>query len=143
MIYLGWERVKQRGYVRVIASIPFIYGMLVPLWVMDVSTRIYQRVCFPLYGITLVDRRKYVRPGLRGKKMMHPWDVLNCYYCGYANGVVMFMREVLAQTERYWCPLRHAKLNGFVEPPHHADFVPDNRPKELMEKIRETAGRDD
>ena len=36
-------------------------------------------------------------------------------YCGYANGVVAYVREIAARTEQYWCPIRHAKR---VTAPH-------------------------
>ena len=35
-------------------------------------------------------------------------EKLNCAYCGYANGVVAYAREILSRTEEYWCPIRHA-----------------------------------
>ena len=33
----------------------------------------------------------------------------NCVYCGYANGLLAYVREVTARTEQYWCPIRHAR----------------------------------
>jgi hypothetical protein len=30
-------------------------------------------------------------------------------YCGYANGVAGYFREVSARTEQYWCPIKHAR----------------------------------
>lgn len=142
MIDISAERKKQRGFWPLLISSPFIYGMFFPIVFIDISARIYQRVCFPIYGIKLVDRRKFVRLGGRGKGMVTLWDYMNCSYCGYANGVALFIREVLAQTERYWCPLRYTNLKNFVEPTHHAEFVDDNRPKELLKKIRQVEGRD-
>lgn len=35
-------------------------------------------------------------------------EALNCLYCGYANGVVAYVREMAGRTERYWCPIKHA-----------------------------------
>ncbi len=29
-------------------------------------------------------------------------------YCGYGNGLIEYMREVIARTEPYWCPTKHA-----------------------------------
>ncbi len=38
---------------------------------------------------------------------LSPLQKLNCVYCGYANGVLGFAREVAARTEQYWCPIQH------------------------------------
>lgn len=47
---------------------------------------------------------------------------LNCVYCGYANGVLAYVREIAARTEQYWCPIRHAK--GVRAPhAHYREFV--------------------
>jgi hypothetical protein len=42
-------------------------------------------------------------------------EKLNCVYCGYANGVFAYVREIAGRTEQYWCPIRHAKR---VRTPH-------------------------
>ena len=42
-------------------------------------------------------------------------EKLNCVYCGYANGVFAYVREIAGRTEQYWCPIRHAKR---VRSPH-------------------------
>jgi hypothetical protein len=49
-------------------------------------------------------------------------EKLNCVYCGYANGVFAYVREVAGRTEQYWCPIRHAKR---VMAPHsrYREFV--------------------
>jgi hypothetical protein len=33
----------------------------------------------------------------------------NCGYCGYANGVMAYAREIISRTEQHWCPIRHAR----------------------------------
>lgn len=35
-------------------------------------------------------------------------EKFNCVYCSYGNGLIAFSREVLARTEQYWCPIKHA-----------------------------------
>ena len=42
-------------------------------------------------------------------------EKLNCVYCGYANGVFAYTREIAGRPEQYWCPIRHAKR---VRAPH-------------------------
>jgi hypothetical protein len=36
-------------------------------------------------------------------------EKVNCLYCGYANGVIAYTREIAPRTEQYWCPIRHAR----------------------------------
>ena len=43
-------------------------------------------------------------------------------YCGYANGVLTYVREVAARTEQYWCPIRHAKRTRGAHA-HYREFV--------------------
>ena len=36
-------------------------------------------------------------------------EKMNCVYCGYFNGLGAYVQEVVARTEQYWCPIKHAK----------------------------------
>ena len=45
---------------RHILSIPFIYGMIIPIFIIDITITCYQHICFRLYGIARVDRSKYI-----------------------------------------------------------------------------------
>ena len=29
-------------------------------------------------------------------------------YCGYGNGLMSYVKEIIARTEQYWCPIKHA-----------------------------------
>ena len=138
---IGGTHSAQRGKWRLVLSMPFIYGISLPIAIFDLSVSVYQYVCFPLYGIPCVSRRTYVRAGTRGKGMLTPLDRFNCWYCGYASGVIEYARVVVAETERYWCPLRHAKMSGFIEPAYHKEFVPDKDPDALRKKLTENTKR--
>lgn len=40
-------------------------------------------------------------------------EQFNCWYCSYANGLMAYGREIIARTEQYWCPIKHARrLSG-------------------------------
>lgn len=39
-------------------------------------------------------------------------------FCGYANGVFAYVRQIAARTEQYWCPIRHARG---IRAPHAHD----------------------
>ena len=95
--------------VRSIISAPFIYAMIVPILFFDITITLYQHICFRLYGIRRVDRSKYIVVDRHQLAYLNGVEKLNCLYCGYGNGVVAYTREVIARTEQYWCPIKHAR----------------------------------
>ena len=104
-------------------STPFIFGMIVPITFLDLAAEVYHRICFYLYGIPYVDRGKYVRVD-RHKLSYLPWyNKLFCLYCGYANGVLPYVAEIAAESERYWCAIKHQGGGTFQAPKHHDTFA--------------------
>lgn len=95
--------------LRNIVSAPVIYVMAVPLAILDVAVTIYQFICFPLYRIEKVRRRDFIVIDRHQLSYLNGIEKLNCVYCGYANGLIAFVREVIARTEQYWCPIKHAR----------------------------------
>lgn len=96
--------------VRNLLSIPVIYSMCVPLFALDLWVSLYQAVCFPLYGIATVRRRDYFVIDRARLPYLNVVEKVHCAYCGYANGVLSFAREIAARTEQYWCPIKHDRL---------------------------------
>ena len=103
---LPWLR---SSLLRNIASAPFIYAMVVPLALLDLSVTIYQAICFRLYQIARVDRSRYVIIDRHQLAYLNGIEKLNCMYCGYGNGVIAYTREIISRTEQYWCPIKHAR----------------------------------
>ena len=101
---------------RNILSAPVIYAMIIPFAFLDLCVTIYQWVCFPLYGIARVERGKYIVIDRHQLSYLNTIERLNCTYCGYVNGLVSYVREIVARTEQYWCPIKHARK---VLDPHH------------------------
>lgn len=94
-------------------TMPLIYGMAVPLFILDVSISLYQLGCFTAWGIVRVKRSEYVVIDRHRLGYLNPVQKLNCVFCGYGNGVIAYAREVTARTEQYWCPIKHAlKVKG-------------------------------
>ncbi|MDH3979235.1 MAG: hypothetical protein OEU91_01835 [Gammaproteobacteria bacterium] len=92
-----------------VLSAPVIYSMLVPLVTVDLTFTLYQHICFRAYGVTRVRRRDYLVNDRHKLAYLNTIEKVNCAYCGYANGVVAYAREIIARTEQYWCPIRHAR----------------------------------
>ncbi len=87
---------------------PIIYGMVVPMVMMDFFVSFYQWVCFPIYGITKVRRSDYFVFDRRHLSYLNFIEAFHCTYCEYGNGLMSYMAEILARTEEYFCPIKHA-----------------------------------
>ncbi len=106
-----------------LVSVPFIWMMVIPLVILDIFAEIYHHVCFSLYGIPLIERSKYIKVDRHKLEYLGPIDKINCAYCGYANGLLHYLTEIAAATEKYWCGIKHKPSADFIPPKHHADFI--------------------
>lgn len=88
---------------------PVIYSLLVPFVLLDLWLWLYQAVCFPVYGIAKVDRSRYILLDRGQLRYLNAIERFNCDYCGYANGLIAYAREVASRTEQYFCPIKHAR----------------------------------
>lgn len=105
-----------------IAIAPVVYGMIVPLVLLDLGISVYQHICFRAWGISRAVRSQYVVIDRHRLAYLNSIQKLNCVYCGYANGVIAFAREIIGRTEQYWCPIKHATK---IRRPHdrYRDFL--------------------
>jgi hypothetical protein len=111
-------------FLRHMPTLPFIYMAVFPMILMDFWVELYHRVCFPFYRIAYVKRREYIKTDRHRLKYLNIMQKINCFYCGYANGLVRYWVKIFAETEAYWCGIQHQKSENFKEPEHHADFLP-------------------
>lgn len=88
---------------------PVIYGMIVPLAILDLSVTLYQAFCFPIYRIDKVCRADYIVLDRHQLEYLNVFEKFHCNYCGYASGLVAYVYEILARTEQYFCPIKHAR----------------------------------
>jgi hypothetical protein len=88
---------------------PIIYLGVIPMLALDLFLLIYQGICFPVYGIPKARRSNYVVFDRGDLPYLNPLEKLNCMYCGYANGLAAYFREISARTEQFWCPIKHAR----------------------------------
>ena len=110
------QRKYKKGLVRFfldaeikhILSAPIVYSIIFPLLFLDLSITIYQHICFRIYGIPLIERSKYLVIDRQHLVYLNVIEKLNCMYCGYGNGLISYVREIIACTEQYWCPIKHA-----------------------------------
>jgi hypothetical protein len=108
--------------LRHLASVPIICGVGVPLVFLDIALEIYHRSCFPLYKIPYIDRSQYIRIDRHRLKYLTLAEKLGCAYCGYANGLLFYASRIAAETENYWCGVRHEKIKNLIKQNHHDEF---------------------
>jgi hypothetical protein len=114
-----------------VLTAPVIYSVIVAFVVMDLFVTVYMHICFPAYGIPKVRRRDHVKVDRHRLPYLNWVQKVNCVYCGYANGVISYAREVAGRTEAYWCPIKHAErwegahdhYAGFMDYGDTADFI--------------------
>jgi hypothetical protein len=87
---------------------PLIYGMIVPLLLLDGCVSFYQWACFPIYRIVKVRRADYIVFDRHQLGYLNFIEKFHCTYCEYGNGLMGYMAEILARTEEYFCPIKHA-----------------------------------
>jgi len=88
---------------------PVIYSMIIPLAILDLFVSIYQAVCFPIYGITKVDRGDYIVFDRQQLEYLNFIEKFHCTYCAYASGLIAYVSEITGRTEEYFCPIKHAR----------------------------------
>lgn len=93
----------------ILLTSPVIYSVLIPFALLDLFVSVYQTICFPLYKVTKVPRKNYVVFDRQYLAYLNGFEKLNCIYCSYATGVVSYAQEIIARTEQYWCPIKHAR----------------------------------
>ena len=94
---------------REVLSIPFIYSMIFPALFLDLMLFIYQQVAFRLYRIPFVKRKDYIIYDRALLSYLNVIQKVNCLYCSYVNWLFSYAVEVWWRTERYWCPIKHAR----------------------------------
>jgi len=88
---------------------PIIYSLIIPLALVDLCVTFYQAICFPVYRIARVRRADYFIYDRRHLEYLNFFERFHCTYCAYANGLVAYMCEIVARTEQYFCPIKHAR----------------------------------
>ena len=116
-------RFRSESSVSTLLTAPLVYSMVVPIALLDIWISVYQAICFRVYGIARVRRSSYIVIDRHQLAYFNAIEKLNCVYCGYANGVFAYVREIAGRTEQYWCPIRqasrargsHGHYRSFVE----------------------------
>ena len=125
---------------RHIVTAPVIYSMIIPIVILDLAFTIYQHLCFPLYKVAKVKREAYITIDRKHLGYLNSIERLNCVYCGYGNGVIAYCREIIACTEQFWCPIKHAHktLDPHRRYAKFADFGDAENYRSTLHEMRES-----
>jgi hypothetical protein len=134
-----------RSSIGTLVTAPVIYSLIVPMVLIDAWVSLYQAICFRIYQIPPVRRADYILLDRRHLAYLNLIETVNCLYCGYANGVVAYVREIAGRTEQYWCPIKHAlrvidphdRYNAFLEYGDADDY------RARLERLREALRSDE
>jgi hypothetical protein len=113
---------KGRFFPHLLTSLLFIM-LAPPIVLLDILAEVYHHVGFRLCGMPLVKRSAYVIIDRHKLQYLNAFDKVACAYCGYANGLIAYWREVGARTESYWCAIKHQKKPGRKEQAHQKEFL--------------------
>ncbi len=105
---IGSFRYLWRQRLGVVLTIPVIWSVLIPAFMLDIFVTMYQAICFPVYKIPKVRRKDYIVIDRYHLFYLNRIERINCLYCEYFNGLMGYVREVAGRTEQYWCPIKHA-----------------------------------
>ncbi len=103
---------------------PIIYLMIIPLVITDIFITFYQLTCFPIYDIKKVRRADYIIFDRHQLNYLNFIEKFHCTYCAYGAGMIAYISEIVARTEQYFCPIKHARkiLGAHVRYARFLDF---------------------
>jgi hypothetical protein len=122
---------------------PIIYSMIIPMVVLDLCVSFYQASCFPIYRIAKVRRGDYIVFDRQHLEYLNFIEKFHCTYCAYGNGLMAFVSEIVARTEQYFCPIKHARkaLAVHASYAHFLEYGDAEDYEAKLEKIRISMGQ--
>ncbi len=104
-VFRWFLTVRPQNYL----TMPVIYGAAIPLALFDLCISLYQWICFPVYRIARVKRADYIVYDHQHLAYLNIIEKAHCLYCSYAVGLLAYAGEIIARTEQYFCPIKHAR----------------------------------
>jgi hypothetical protein len=129
-LFRWFMTVRPQNYL----TMPIIYGMAIPLILFDMCISLYQLSCFPIYRISRVKRAGYFVIDHQHLAYLNIIEKIHCVYCSYGVGLLGYAQEIIARTEQYFCPIKHA--TKILSPhSHYAQFLTYGDATHLHEKM--------
>ncbi len=115
---------------------PLIYGMVIPAIFVDVTLFIYQQVVFRVFKFQLIKRSDYMHFDHKYLGYLNAIEKLNCLYCSYFNGLMLYASAIAGRTELYFCPIKHAK-RVVAKHQYYDDFLSYGDEEDYQKKLKE------
>ncbi len=115
---------------------PLIYAMVIPAIFVDVTLFIYQQVVFRVFKFKLVKRSDYMHFDHQYLGYLNSIEKLNCLYCSYFNGLMLYASAIAGRTELYFCPIKHAK-KVVAQHMYYDEFLTYGDEEDYQEKLKE------
>jgi hypothetical protein len=97
------SHIKRLGLLRVAVGGLSMY-LSIPAWVfchLSLAVALYQWIVRPLFGLPAVRWRDHVVLDRHRVKGLSAFDVFNCWFCGYANGLCTMINTELDHLSRF------------------------------------------
>ncbi|MFM9912108.1 MAG: hypothetical protein ACKVN9_01060 [Methylophilaceae bacterium] len=123
---------------------PIIYGMAIPIVLLDLCISFYQATCFPIYKIAKVRRDDYIVIDRQHLAYLNFVEKFHCTYCAYGTGLIAYACEIIARTEQYFCPIKHARkmLGTHTRYAHFLDYGAAEDYEAKLEEYRIALGKE-
>ena len=117
-------------------SSPLIYAMIIPAVLFDIILFVYQQIIFRIYKFEFIKRSDYMLFDHRYLGYLNPIEKLNCLYCSYFNGLMLYASAIAGRTELYFCPIKHAK-KVVAQHAYYDEFLSYGDEEEYQKKMEE------
>lgn len=115
---------------------PLIYAMVIPAIIFDVVLFVYQQIAFRVFKFQFIKRSDYLHFDHHYLGYLNPIEKLNCLYCSYFNGLMLYASAIAGRTELYFCPIKHAK-KVVSEHKYYKEFLFYGDENDYQEKLKE------
>lgn len=115
---------------------PLIYAMVIPAIFLDVILFIYQQVVFRVFKFKLIKRSDYMYFDHQYLGYLNAIEKLNCLYCSYFNGLMLYASAIAGRTELYFCPIKHAK-KVVAQHQYYEEFLSYGDEENYQEKLKD------
>ncbi|MFA5831409.1 MAG: hypothetical protein WC878_06265 [Candidatus Paceibacterota bacterium] len=131
----SWALIKKAGIWKIAASLALYAGVFAVV-LLDLFVTVYQHTCFRVYKISIVARNRYFTFDASHFAELNLAQRINYALGSYCTGVIARTREVFSLTEKYWCPIKHAKkVLGYHD--KYDEFAEFGNPEEFYKKYME------
>jgi len=118
---------------------PLIYAMVIPAIIFDVLLFIYQQIAFRIFKFEFIKRSDYMHFDHHYLGYLNAIEKLNCLYCSYFNGLMLYASAIAGRTELYFCPIKHAK-KVIAQHKYYDEFLSYGDEEDYQNKLKELRG---